>query len=61
MVHGGTVPFFAHLDMAIKQGTTVEELHELIIFLTVYAGFNKAAAAMTHLNEFLAQREGGNG
>ena len=54
-------PYFAHLDMAMKQGVTAEELHELITFMSVYAGFNKAAAAMVHLKEFLAQRGSSNG
>jgi 4-carboxymuconolactone decarboxylase len=61
IVHGGTTPLFTHLDMAMKQGATIEELHELVIFMTVYAGFNIAAAAMMNLKEFLAQRESGNG
>jgi 4-carboxymuconolactone decarboxylase len=58
IVNGGTepAPFYAHLDMAMKQGATVEELHELILFSSVYAGFNKGAPAMVHFNEFIAGR-----
>lgn len=58
IVNGGTepAPFFAHLDMAMKQGATADELHELILFTSVYAGFNKGAPAMVHFNEFLAGR-----
>jgi 4-carboxymuconolactone decarboxylase len=60
VVNGGTepAPFFAHLDMAMKQGASAEMLHELIVFTSVYAGFNKAAPAMLHLKEFLAGRQG---
>lgn len=61
IVDGGTMPLFPHLDMAMKQGATVEELHELVIFMTVYAGFNKAVAAMVLFKEFLAERNSSNG
>jgi alkylhydroperoxidase/carboxymuconolactone decarboxylase family protein YurZ len=30
--------------MAKKQGVTKEELFELLLFLTIYVGFNKAGA-----------------
>src|SRR5205823_5032556 len=35
-------PFEAHMDMALKQGVTLPELEELMLFMSVYAGFNKA-------------------
>jgi len=38
-------PFEAHIRMAIRQGTTYEEIEELLLFTCVYAGFNKAAFA----------------
>lgn len=33
--------FRAHVDMAIKQGATREEVEELLLFLCCYCGFNK--------------------
>lgn len=50
---GAGTPFAAHVDMAIKQGATRAELEELILFLCVYAGFNKAAASFGALKEVL--------
>jgi 4-carboxymuconolactone decarboxylase len=41
-IHGK--PFENHLMMAKKQGVTKEELFELLLFLTIYVGFNKAGA-----------------
>ena len=52
---GPGTPFAAHVDMAIKQGVTREEIEELLLFLCVYAGFNKAAASFGALNEILDQ------
>jgi len=49
-------PFGAHVDMAVKQGATKEELEELLLFTCVYAGFNKAAAFFNHLNDYFAPR-----
>jgi len=47
-------PFGAHIDMALKQGATREEIEELLLFMCVYAGFNKVAACFGALNEFFA-------
>jgi 4-carboxymuconolactone decarboxylase len=44
-------PFRAHVDMAMKQGVTREELEELLVFMCVYAGFNKVAGCFGALNE----------
>jgi alkylhydroperoxidase/carboxymuconolactone decarboxylase family protein YurZ/catechol 2,3-dioxygenase-like lactoylglutathione lyase family enzyme len=44
-------PFAAHIDMALKQGATREEIEELLLFLCVYAGFNKVAACFGTLNQ----------
>lgn len=44
-------PFKAHVNMAIKQGATREEIEELLLFMCVYAGFNKAAGCFGVLNE----------
>ncbi len=46
-------PFRAHVDMAMKQGVTREELEELLVFMCVYAGFNKVAGCFGALNEIL--------
>jgi 4-carboxymuconolactone decarboxylase len=37
--------------MAMKQGTTREEIEELLLFMGVYAGFKKAAGCVGVLNE----------
>ena len=44
-------PFAVHVDMAFKQGITREEIEELLKFMCVYAGFNKAASAFATLNK----------
>lgn len=36
-------PFQAHVTMALRQGVTRPEIEELLLFMCVYAGFNKAA------------------
>lgn len=46
-------PFGAHVNMAMKQGATREEIEELLVFMCVYAGFNKAAGCFAALNELL--------
>lgn len=46
-------PFRAHVDMAMKQGATRDEIEELLLFMCVYAGFNKAAGCFGALNEML--------
>lgn len=46
-------PFGAHVSMAMKQGVTREEIEELLVFMCVYAGFNKAAGCFGALNELL--------
>ena len=50
---GSGNPFAAHVDMAIKQGATRAEIEELLLFMCVYAGFNKAAGCFGTLNEIL--------
>ena len=47
-------PFGAHVNMAIKQGATREEIEELLLFMCVYAGFNKAAGCFGMLDEIFA-------
>lgn len=46
-------PFAAHVNMALKQGATKEEIEELLLFLCVYAGFNKTVGCFGTLNEVL--------
>ncbi len=49
-IHGK--PFENHLVMAKKQGITKEELEELLLFLTIYAGFNKPGAYYAEVAKF---------
>ena len=51
---GAGSPFAAHVNMALKQGATREEIEELLLFMCVYAGFNKAAGCFGILNEIFA-------
>jgi 4-carboxymuconolactone decarboxylase len=44
-------PFKAHVNMALQQGASREEIEELLLFTCVYAGFNKAAGCFGALNE----------
>ena len=46
-------PFAAHVNMALKQGATREEIEELLLFMCAYAGFNKAAGCFGALKEIL--------
>ena len=48
---GPGCPFGAHVNMALKQGATREEIEELLLFMCVYAGFNKVAGCFGALNE----------
>lgn len=50
---GSGSAFPAHINMAMKQGATRAEIEELLMFLCVYAGFNKAASAFVALNQLL--------
>lgn len=50
-------PFTAHVDMALKQGATGEEITELLLFMCVYAGFNKAAGCFGTLKDILNSNE----
>lgn len=54
---GAGSPFGAHVNMAIKQGATRAEIEELLLFMCVYAGFNKAAGCFGALNEILGPNE----
>jgi 4-carboxymuconolactone decarboxylase len=54
---GPGCPFRAHVSMALKQGATRQEIEELLLFMCVYAGFNKVAGCFGALNEFLGPPE----
>jgi 4-carboxymuconolactone decarboxylase len=54
-------PFGAHVDMAVKQGATREEIEEVLLMMCVYAGFNKAAGCFGRLNEILPPPDGSGG
>ncbi len=58
---GPGAPFEAHVDMALKQGATVAEIEELLLFTCAYAGFNKAAGAFGRLGEIKANGKTGFG
>ena len=51
---GSGSPFPAHVNMALKQGVTPKEIEELLLFMCVYAGFNKVVGCFGKLNEILA-------
>src|SRR5262245_66111656 len=50
-LNGPGTPFEAHVDMALKQGGTIAEIEEILLFMCAYAGFNKAAGAFGRLAE----------
>jgi alkylhydroperoxidase/carboxymuconolactone decarboxylase family protein YurZ len=52
---GSGSPFAAHVNMALKQGATHAEIEELLLFMCVYAGFNKVAGCFGTLNQILEQ------
>lgn len=52
-VGGPGSPFESHIDMALKQGATQEEIEEVLVFMSVYAGFNKAACAVARFQEIV--------
>jgi 4-carboxymuconolactone decarboxylase len=53
--NGPGSPFAAHVDMAMKQGATRDEIEELLLFMCAYAGFNKVAGCFGRLTEILGQ------
>ncbi|QSJ20277.1 carboxymuconolactone decarboxylase family protein [Nostoc sp. UHCC 0702] len=50
-------PFGTHVNMALQQGATRAEIEELLLFMCVYAGFNKAAGCFGTLNDILNSNE----
>jgi len=54
---GPGTPFGAHVNMAMKQGATRAEIEEILLFMCVYGGFNKAAGCFGALNELLGSPE----
>jgi len=49
-------PFENHIHMAVQQGVTRDELEELFLFMTIYAGFNKVGMFYRALNQVLGVR-----
>jgi 4-carboxymuconolactone decarboxylase len=54
---GSGNPFSAHVKMAMQQGATIEEIEELLLFMCVYAGFNKVSSCFAVLNEIIDSNE----
>lgn len=52
---GPGTPFEAHVNMALKQGVSFEEIEEILLFTCAYSGFNKAAGAFGKLKELRSQ------
>ncbi len=50
-------PFANHVDMAVKQGVTREEMEELFMFMMIYAGFNKAGIYFPALDKILGPKQ----
>ncbi|WP_291993019.1 carboxymuconolactone decarboxylase family protein [Candidatus Accumulibacter sp. ACC003] len=48
--------FAAHVHIALNQGATRDEIEELFLFLTVYAGFNKMVGCFAALNDIMESR-----
>jgi 4-carboxymuconolactone decarboxylase len=53
-VSGPGSPFEAHVHMALAQGASIAEVEEILMFMSVYGGFNKAASAFGRLKEIRA-------
>jgi 4-carboxymuconolactone decarboxylase len=53
--YGPGAPFEAHVHMALSQGASFAEIEEVLLFMCVYAGFNKAANAFGRLGEIKAR------
>lgn len=51
--HGPGAPFAAHIHMAMQQGASKEEIKELLLFMCVYAGFNKVAGCFAAFNDIV--------
>ena len=47
-----TAPFLIHVDMAVKQGATREEIEEMVLFCAMYCGFPKVAPALAAIKEY---------
>lgn len=52
---GSGNPFTAHLNMALQQGVTRQEIEELFLFMCVYAGFDKVASCFGIFNQIFEQ------
>jgi len=56
-VSGPGSPFEAHINMALKQGASWAEVEEVLMFMSVYAGVNKAASAFGRFGEIRAHSQ----
>lgn len=54
--YGPGTPFAAHVAMAMKQGASKAEIEEVLLFMCVYAGFNKVAGCFGALNEIFSEK-----
>lgn len=52
---GAASPFDVHVRMALKQGATLAEIEELLLFMSIYAGFNKVASSLGILERMGAE------
>lgn len=51
-----SMPLYNHLSAMFNVGWTKEEIIELIIFLTIYAGFPACISALTSLKKILLEK-----
>eukprot|EP00898_Chlorokybus_atmophyticus_P004599 jgi/Chlat1/513/Chrsp103S01109 len=56
-ITGPGTPYVAHIDMAAKQGTCIEELEEILLLSCTLCGFNKAAGAFGKFAEMKAKEQ----
>ena len=47
-----TAPFLIHVDMAVKQGASRQEVEAVVLFCAMYAGFPKVAPALAALKNY---------
>lgn len=51
------IPFENHVEIAMEQGATPEELKELLFLMTIYAGLNKAGGMYGDLDRVMKKVE----
>ena len=50
------IPFENHVEIAMKQGATLDEIKELLFLMTIYAGFNKAGGFYGELKKVIKEK-----